>query len=53
MNRPGPLLIPHPALTAPRTQRPLAQDEVRFVGEAVAFVVADSRYLAEDAAGSH
>ncbi len=50
MNEPGPLLIPHPALTAPRTQRPLAQDEVRFVGEAVAFVVADSRYQAEDAA---
>jgi aerobic carbon-monoxide dehydrogenase large subunit len=50
MNEPGPLLIPHPALTAPRTQRPLAQGEVRFVGEAVAFVVADSRYQAEDAA---
>ena len=50
LNQPGPLLIPHPALTHPRTQRPLAAGEVRFVGEAVAFVVADSRYLAEDAA---
>jgi carbon-monoxide dehydrogenase large subunit len=50
LNRPGPLLIPHPALAHPRTQRPLAVDAVRFVGEAVAFVVADSRYLAEDAA---
>lgn len=50
LNQPGPLLIPHPALTHGRTQRPLAVDEVRFVGEAVAFVVADSRYLAEDAA---
>ena len=50
LNQPGPLLIPHPALAHPRTQRPLAAGEVRFVGEAVAFVVADSRYLAEDAA---
>ncbi len=44
-----PLLIPHPALTAPRTQRALAGDEVRYVGEAVAFVVARNRYIAEDA----
>ena len=29
--------------------RPLARDKVRFVGEPVAAVVADSRYLAEDA----
>src|SRR5215212_5140248 len=50
VNQPGPLLIPHPALTEPRTQRPLAADEVRFVGETVAFVVADDRYIAEDAA---
>jgi carbon-monoxide dehydrogenase large subunit len=51
LNAPGPLLIPHPALTAPRTQRPLAEGEVRFAGEPVAFVVADSRSLAEDALG--
>jgi aerobic carbon-monoxide dehydrogenase large subunit len=30
-------------------QRPLARDRVRYVGEPVAFVVAESRYLAEDA----
>lgn len=32
-------------------QPPLARDRVRFSGEPVAVVVADSRYLAEDAAG--
>jgi carbon-monoxide dehydrogenase large subunit len=46
---PSPLLVPHAALTQPRTQLPLALNEVRYVGEAVAFVVADSRYIAEDA----
>jgi len=46
---PSPLLVPHPALTQPRTQLPLARDEVRYVGEAVALVVADNRYIAEDA----
>lgn len=46
---PSPLLIPHQALTQPRTQLPLALEEVRYVGEAIAFVVADSRYVAEDA----
>src|SRR5258706_143294 len=46
---PSPLLVPHHALTQPRTQLPLALEEVRYVGEAVAFVVADSRYVAEDA----
>ena len=49
-NQPSPLLIPHPTLTHARTQRPLATDEVRYVGELVAFVVATDRYLAEDAA---
>src|SRR5207302_10868342 len=44
-----PLLIPHPALTHGRTQRCLASEVVRYAGEAVAFVVADDRYLAEDA----
>ncbi len=28
---------------------PLAEDEVRFVGDPIALVVADSRYIAEDA----
>jgi CO/xanthine dehydrogenase Mo-binding subunit len=45
-----PVLIPHPNLTHGRTQRCLASRVVRYTGEAVAFVVADSRYLAEDAA---
>ena len=45
-----PLLIPHPNLTHGRTQRCLASDIVRYSGEAVAFVVAENRYLAEDAA---
>jgi len=45
-----PLLIPHPNLTHGRTQRCLASEVVRYAGEAVAFVVADSRYVAEDAA---
>jgi len=49
VNQPTPLLIPHPHLTYPRTPRPLAADEVRFVGEPVAFVVACDRYVAEDA----
>ena len=46
---PSPLLVPHHALTQPRTQLPLALNEVHYVGEAVAMVVADSRYIAEDA----
>src|SRR2546429_9632212 len=45
-----PLLIPHPNLTHGRTQRCLAAERVRYAGEAVAFVVAENRYLAEDAA---
>ena len=45
-----PLLIPHPNLTHGRTQRSLASEVVRYAGEAVGFVVAESRYLAEDAA---
>ena len=51
MAEPLPLLIPHPALTHGRTQYALAKDEVNYVGEAVAFVVADDRYVAEDAVG--
>ena len=51
MAEPLPLLIPHPALTHGRTQHALARDEVNHVGEAIAFVVADDRYVAEDAVG--
>src|SRR5258706_2534440 len=46
---PSPLLVPHYALTQPRTQLALAQNEVHYVGETVAMVVADDRYIAEDA----
>jgi carbon-monoxide dehydrogenase large subunit len=42
-------LGPKPALL-PFLQPPLARDRVRYVGEPVALVVADSRYVAEDAA---
>ena len=49
MAEPLPLLIPHPTLTHGRTQHALADGEVNYVGEAVAFVVADDRYVAEDA----
>ncbi len=49
MAEPLPLLIPHPALTHGRTQYTLARDEVNHVGEAIAFVVAEDRYVAEDA----
>ena len=38
---------------AKHTWRCLAVDKVRYVGEGVAVVVADSRYLAEDALGAH
>ncbi|HEY7521387.1 MAG TPA: aerobic carbon-monoxide dehydrogenase large subunit [Methylomirabilota bacterium] len=50
LNQPTPLLIPHPELAHPRTPNPLAVEEVRYAGELVAFVVADDRYLAQDAA---
>ena len=47
-NHSFPLLVPHPALRAV-TPRPLAEDKVRYVGEPVAVVVANTRALAEDA----
>jgi CO/xanthine dehydrogenase Mo-binding subunit len=47
---PLPLLIPHQALTEPRTAYCLANEVVRHVGEPVAMVVATDRYIAEDAA---
>ncbi|MCB0029051.1 MAG: xanthine dehydrogenase family protein molybdopterin-binding subunit [Anaerolineales bacterium] len=50
----GPLLVPPPPVAGlvfnERTQVPLAKDKVRYVGEPVAVVVAESRYQAEDAA---
>jgi len=50
-NQPAPLVVPHPSLTYGRTQRPLAAGKVCYIGEAVAMVVADDRYIAEDAVG--
>jgi carbon-monoxide dehydrogenase large subunit len=51
--RPGPLLVPPPPIAGSvfhqRTQVPLARDKVRHLGEPLAVVVAESRYLAEDA----
>ena len=52
--KPGPLLLPPPPIANrvfnQRTQVPLAKDKVRHVGEPIDVVVAESRYLAEDAA---
>jgi len=51
--QPGPLLVSPPPIERlvfnERTQVPLARKKVRFVGEPVVMVVAESRYLAEDA----
>jgi carbon-monoxide dehydrogenase large subunit len=50
MDHVGELITPpNRAETQPLGQRALAPDRVRYVGEAVAVVVAASRYLAEDA----
>ena len=49
VSRPSPMVVPHESLTQPRTQYPLAPEFVNYVGEPVAFVVADDRYIAEDA----
>ena len=44
-------LLPFPlTLKAPMPYRPAATDRVRYVGEPVAVIVAESRHLAEDAA---
>jgi carbon-monoxide dehydrogenase large subunit len=50
----GPPLVPAPqsvegVIFHSRTQVPLAKGKVRYVGEAVAVVYAESRYIAEDA----
>ncbi len=51
--QPGPLLVPPPPIQNivfnKRTQVPLARNKVRHAGEAIVAVVAESRYLAEDA----
>ena len=52
--KPGPLLVPAPTVIPgvvfnKRTQVPMAKDYVRHQGEALACVIAESRYIAEDA----
>ncbi len=49
LGAPLPKLIPHASLTHHKTPQALAPSIVRYVGEPVAFVVAESRYAAEDA----
>jgi aerobic carbon-monoxide dehydrogenase large subunit len=45
-----PMLVPNPSLASARTQTALARGEVCYVGQPVAVVIADTRYIAEDAA---
>ena len=51
--QPGPLLVPPPPIPGlvfnTATQVPLARDKVRHAGEPLALVIAESRYVAEDA----
>lgn len=47
-----PLLVPHDGLVAPMTQHALAAGEVSYAGQTIAMVVAQDRYVAEDAAGA-
>ncbi len=51
--KPGPLLVSPPPIDGiifnERTQVPLAKDKVRFAGEPIVLVLAESRYIAEDA----
>jgi carbon-monoxide dehydrogenase large subunit len=51
---PGPPLVSPPptakdVLFHSRTQVPLAKDKIRYAGEPIAVVIAESRYIAEDA----
>ncbi len=51
--KPGPLLVPPPPIAGivfnQRTQVPRARNKVRHVGEPLVLVIAESRYIAEDA----
>ena len=51
--KPAPLLVPPPPIKDlvfhARTHLALAKDKVRYVGEPIAMIVAESRYIAEDA----
>ncbi len=51
--KPGPPLVPEPPIPGTvfrrRTQVPLARGKVKHTGEPIAMIVAESRYIAEDA----
>jgi carbon-monoxide dehydrogenase large subunit len=51
--QPGPLLVSPPPVEGivfnEKTQVPLAKDKVKFAGEPIVMVLAESRYIAEDA----
>ncbi len=51
--QPGPPLVPEPPIPGTifhrRTQVPLVKDKVKHTGEPIALVVAENRYIAEDA----
>ncbi len=51
--KPGPLLVQPPPIERlvfhTRTQVPLVKDKARYAGEPIAVVIAESRYIAEDA----
>jgi aerobic carbon-monoxide dehydrogenase large subunit len=51
--KPGPLLVSPPPVKGivfnEKTQVPLAKDKVKFAGEPLVMVLAESRYIAEDA----
>jgi carbon-monoxide dehydrogenase large subunit len=49
--RPIPSVMPNPAIKLDINQELLASQEVCFAGQSVAFVVAENRYIAEDACG--
>ncbi len=52
--RPGPLIVPPPSkvegiVFRARTQIPMVKDKARHIGDPIAVVIAESRYIAEDA----
>jgi carbon-monoxide dehydrogenase large subunit len=47
-----PMLVPNPSIKTARTQIALAREEVCYVGQTIAVVIAESRYIAEDAAAA-
>jgi len=52
--RPGPLLVPAPhaipgVVFHARTQIPMVKDKARHIGDPIAVIIAESRYIAEDA----